>query len=247
MATDSKIFAIDLVQRSHEWATRYVAQEYGRIRSRLRGEGLIEWCRSFMWREYMVGCHPTAKALSLLPDEAQDLKLLLTQQILEEWRHHQIFSERARALGGDGDLKNYAPTPGDWELYYGTYNWSHPIELVTSLNCTGEVMITTLFRVLVDPKRLLLDEQTAAVIRAQMLEDEPGGVEGLVDPGTARALSEEVIPDEGRHIRLGRLILERYATSDEVQQMALGVQQQKMASLKVSHGHLVDRVLAREG
>ncbi len=77
MATDSVTIAVNLVQRSHEWAKRYVAQEDGRLRSRLRGRGLLEWCRSLMWREYVVGCHTTGKTLSLLPDDAQDPKLLL--------------------------------------------------------------------------------------------------------------------------------------------------------------------------
>ncbi|HTD45812.1 MAG TPA: hypothetical protein VK881_00945 [bacterium] len=241
---DGRTFAIDLVRRSHEWAERYVAQEYGRIRARLQARGLIEYCRSLMWREYMIGVHVPAKTLALLPDDAQDLKLLLTRQLLEEWKHSQVFAERVRALGGDGDLARYTPTPGDWELYYGTYNWSHPVELVVSLQCTGEVMITEMFKTLVDPKRLLVDERTAAVIREQILADDAQALDSLVDPETARRLEEDVIPDEGQHIRYGRVILERYAMSAEVQQMALHVQQRKMAALQVSHGDLVDRVLA---
>jgi hypothetical protein len=246
MAIDSKAFAIDLVQHSHEWAERYVAQEYGRIRSRLRAEGLIEYCRSLMWREYMLGVHVPAKALALLPDDAQDLKSLLTRQILEEWKHSRVFSERVRALGGDAELTHYTPSAGDWEVYHGTYDWNHPVELVTSLNCTGEVMITRMFKVLVDPKRLLVDERTADVIREQILADDERGLDSLVDPDTAKCLEEDVIPDEGQHIRFGRMILERFATSTEVQRMALQVQQAKMAALQVSHGDLVDRVLARE-
>ncbi len=246
MAADSRTFTLDLVRRSYEWAEEYVAQEYGRIRSRLQAEGLIEWCRSFVWREYMVGCHVTAKTIALLPDDAQDLKLLMTQQFLEEWKHSQIFADRVRALGGDADLRHYTPTAGDWELYNGTYKWDHAIELVTALQCTGEVMITHMFKVLVDPKRLLVDERTAAVIREQILKDDARGLESLVDAETARRLDEEVIPDEGHHIRFGRTILERYATTDAAQQMALNVQQQKMSTLKVSHGHLVDRVLSLE-
>lgn len=247
MAMDSREFARDLVRRSHEWAREYVTQEYGRIRARLRSEGLIEWCRSFMWREYMVGVHVTAKTLALLPDEDQDLKLLLTTQILEEWKHSQIFAERARALGGDGELRRYAPTPGDWELYHWTYRWNHPVELVTALQCTGEVMITTVFRLLADPRRVLLDEGTVEAIRSQILHEEGDALQPLVDAETARRLSDEVIPDEGQHIRFGRLILERHATTDELQQMALRVQQEKMAALRVSHGQLVDRVLSLEG
>ncbi len=246
MATDSKAFAIDLVQRSHEWAEQYVAQEYGRIRSRLRAQGLIEYCRSLMWREYMLGVHVPAKALVLLPDDAQDMKLLLTRQMLDEWKHSRVFSDRVRELGGDDELTHYTPTHGDWELYYGTYKWSHPVELMTSLNCTGEVMITAMFKVLANPRRLLVDERTAAVIRQQILADDAQALESLVDPETAKRLEEDVIPDEGQHIRFGRMILERFATSPELQHRALHVQQQKMAALKVSHGDLVDRVLARD-
>lgn len=243
---DSKAFAIDLVQRSHDWAVRYVAEEYGRIRSRLQARGLLEYCRTLMWREYMIGVHVPAKALTLLPDDAQDLKLLLTRQMLDEWKHSRVFSGRVRELGGDDDLTHYTPSPGDWELYYGTYNWGHPVELVTSLNCTGEVMITEMFKVLANPRRLLVDDRTAAVIREQILADDPQALDSLVDPETATRLEEDVIPDEGQHIRFGRVILERYATSKELQHMALHVQQQKMAALKVSHGDLVDRVLARQ-
>ena len=170
---DSRTFALDLVRRSLDWAKQYVAQEYGRIRSQLQGEGLIEWCRSFIWREYMVGCHVTAKTIALLPNDAQDLKLLMTQQFLEEWKHSQIFAERVRALGGDAELRNYTPTAGDWELYNWTYNWNHPVELVTALQCTGEVMITEMFKMLVNPKRLLVDEGTAATIREHILKDPP--------------------------------------------------------------------------
>jgi len=244
---NSRQFARDLVRHSHEWAQQYVVQEYGRIRASLRSEGLIEWCRSFMWREYMVGVHVTAKTLALLPDADQDLKLMLTTQIVEEWKHSQIFAERARALGGDGDLKHYAPTPGDWELYHWTYRWTHPVELATALQCTGEVMITTMFRLLVDPRRVLLDGETAEAIRSQILRDDDQALQSLVDPETARSLREEVIPDEGQHIRFGRLILERHATTDALQQMALRVQQEKMAALRTSHGQLVDRVLSLEG
>lgn len=245
MAQDSKQFTIELVHRSHQWAKEYVAREYGRIRNRMEKEGLIEWCRSFMWREYMVGCHVPAKVLSLLPDDAQDLKFLLTTQILDEWKHYRVFSERVKALGGDGELAHYEPSVGDWELYYGTYRWEHPVELATALNCTGEVMLTVLFKTLIDPKHLLVDEETARIIRDQILEEEPLPEGGLVDPETARILMEEVIPDEGRHIRIGRLILERYATTDELQERALRVQASKMGSLQVSHGHLVTRVLGQ--
>src|SRR5207302_2772134 len=128
----------------------------------------------------------------------------------------------------------------------GTYNWSHPVELVVSLQCTGEVMITEMFKTLVDPKRLLVDERTAAVIREQILADDAQPLDSLVDPETARRLEEDVIPDEGQHIRYGRVILERYAMSAEVQQMALHVQQRKMAALQVRSEEHTSELQSRE-
>ncbi|HLW49305.1 MAG TPA: hypothetical protein VKW09_16285 [bacterium] len=61
---------------------------------------------------------------------------------------------------------------------------------------------------------------------------------------TAKHLEEDVIPDEGTHIRFGRVILERYCTTDDLQRRALHVQETKMAALRVSHEGLVTRVLA---
>lgn len=246
MARNPHDFAIDLVRRSHEWAAAYAAREYGRFRTRLRTQGLLEYLRTLMWREYMLGVHVPAKAMTLLPDDAQDLKLLLARQIQDEWKHSRIFAERVRALGGDDDLTHFVPSDSDWTLYHETYDWPHPVELVTSLNCTGEVMITEMFKILVDPKRLLVDDRTAQVIREEILADEPAALEGLVDPVTARRLEEDVIPDEGTHIRFGRVILERYCTTDEMQQAALRVQETKMGALRLSHEGLVTRVLATQ-
>ncbi len=194
----------------------------------------------------MLGVHVTAKTLACFLTTPKIKKLLLTRQMLDEWKHSQVFSDRVRELGGDAELTHYTPSHGDWELYYGTYKWSHPVELVGSLHCTEEVMIVAMFKTLVDTRRLLVDERTAAVIRKQILADDAQALDSLVDPETAKRLEEDVIPDEGQHIRYGRVILERFATSKELQQMALHVRQQKMAALKVSHGDLVDRVLAHE-
>ncbi len=246
MPMDPHQFAIDLVHRSHEWAVTYAAQEYGRFRRRLKQQGIVEFCRGLSWREYMLGVHPPAKTMTLLPDDAQDLKLLLTRQIMDEWKHHRIFAERVRALGGDDDVTHYQPTDADWKLYHDTYDWNHPVELMTSLNCTGEVMITEMFKLIADPKRLLLDERTAEVIRAEILADDPLALESLVDPETARRLEEDVIPDEGTHIRFGRVIIERYATTDELQERARRVQEVKIGALKLSHKSMVDRVLAHQ-
>src|SRR5437879_13139891 len=104
-AMDGRAFAIDLVQRSHEWAGQYVAREYGRIRSRLWAGGLIEYCRSLMWREYMLGVHVPAKTLTLLPDDAQVLKFLRTRQTHEQSKHSEVVAERVRELGVEDELK----------------------------------------------------------------------------------------------------------------------------------------------
>jgi hypothetical protein len=109
--------------------------------------------------------------------------------------------------------------------------------------CTGEVMITETFKIIVYPARAVMDVCTTQVIR-EILADEPGGAPSLVNPVTAKRLREAVIPDESTHNRFGRVILERYCTTDDLQRRALHVQDTKMAALRLSPGGLVTRALA---
>ena len=217
MVQDPHEFAIALVQENHRWAQEGVAPTYSYISAALSGPQLLYWVRSFMWREYALGVHPPAKMITLLGNQHEDLKLLLSTQMADEWHHAQVFSERAYALGGDGDLAHFEPSEADLEAYRATMDFAHPEELAASLNITGEVWLQTLYKYLADPAAPRLEPETSELVRQQVLA-EPRYDQGcILDDGTALRLRDEVIPDEGRHIRIGRLVVEALATTQAAQ------------------------------
>jgi hypothetical protein len=241
---DSREFAVSIVQENHRWAEEHVPEAYARLREPLQREGLVHWVRSLMWREYSVGVHVPAKTLALLDDAHQDLKLLLSTQIADEWKHAQVFSRRAFELGGDGDLAHYEPTAADWEMYRSTYNWDYPEQLAASLNVTGEVWLTLLYQMLTDYRGPRVDPETAQAIRQEVLA-EPTYEQGcVIDDRTAALMRADVIPDEGRHVRIGRLVIERVATTPEAQARVRAAVERKRQGLMASHKGLVANALS---
>jgi hypothetical protein len=241
---DPHEFAVTLVRSNHAWAVPAVAQAYAELTEPLTGPRLVYWIRSFMWREYALGVHPPAKMITLLPDDCQDLKLLLSSQMADEWKHAQIFSDRVSALGGDGDLAGYRPTEADLEAYRATMDFEHPEELAASLNVTGEVWLQCLYKRLADPRSPRLDPDTARAVRDEILA-ESGYAEGcILDDRTALRLREEVIPDEGRHIRIGRMVIERMATTPEAQERVRAAVARKREGLMTSHQGVANATVA---
>lgn len=242
-ATDqSKQFSIELIQRSRAWAEDFTVRIYGDAPRPLQGEALISLLRTNMWREYMLGVQGPAKLMTLIPDDHIDLKHLLATQIVDEMRHSSVFSARTKALGGDGELVNYEPTPEDWQLIKATLDFDDPAELVASLNCTGEVILQQTFMRITERRvgqPAVVDDETADIIERELIyddDDEGGDVLPLVDEVTAEQLRVDVIPDEGRHVKIGRLVLQEFALTPEVQQRCAEVQQRKMEALDASHG-----------
>jgi hypothetical protein len=243
-AVDSHEFAVSIVRDNHSWATEGVRVAYRDFTEPLVGESLLRWLRSLMWREYALGVHAPAKMLVLLPPEQQELKFLLSTQIADEWKHAQIFSQRVRELGGDGDISRYQPSEPDWEVYRSTCDWDHPEEIAASLNVTGEVWLQLLYKHLADGAAPRLDPETARTIREQVLEEPTYAEGGILDDQTVLKLREEVIPDEGRHIKIGRLLIERMATSPEAQARVLAAVERKRRGLMASHQGLAHLTLA---
>jgi rubrerythrin len=239
---DGKTFAVEVIRRSFTFAQQFTQAIYGDVPRPLKGEALISLLRTNMWREYMLGVQGPARLMTSLPAEAVDLKRLLASQIIDEMRHSQIFPARVQELGGDGEFFHYQPAEEDWKLYYATVKFEDPAELVTSLNRSGEVVLQQTFMRITKRSRGkpgIVDDETAEIIEREMLYDEDETVLPLVDEKTARELQENVIPDEGRHIKIGRLILERYATTPEIQERCRQVQERKFAALNAAHGHTV--------
>jgi len=236
---DARDFAVEIIQRSYHFAQEFTQTIYGDAPRPLKGKALISLLRTNMWREYMLGVQGPAKLMTLMPEDAVDLTRLLATQIVDEMRHSAIFSQRVQELGGDGEFLHYQPTEEDWQLYSATVNFDDPAELVTSLNCSGEVVLQQTFMRITERTKGqpgVVDDVTAEIIEREMLYDEDNTVLPLVDEKTAQELQENVIPDEGRHIKIGRFILERYATTPEIQARCRQIQERKFAALNAAHG-----------
>jgi len=238
---ESKRFAIETIQRAREYAEGFTVRVYGDAPRPLKGNALIELLRANMWREYVLGVEGPARLIALIPHELIPLKHMLGSQVADEMRHSSVFSGRVAALGGDGELGNYPPTEEDWQLVRATLDFDDPAELVTSLNCTGEVILQQTFMRLVE-RRIgqpgIVDDETAEMIERECLYDDDG--EGdlipVVDEETAKQLRKDVIPDEGRHVKFGRLVLQEFATTEEIRRRCREVQDRKFAALDASHG-----------
>lgn len=240
--SESKRFAIETIQRSRAFADEFTHRIYDDAPRPLQGEALLSLLRANVWREYMLGCQGPAKLMILLPDEHVDLKYLLTHQVADELRHSNVFAARVTALGGEGRITHYTPNEEDWQLFYATVHFDDPAELVTSLNCTGEVVLQQSLIRIAERKGgrpAIVDDETADVIEAEMIYDEDEDSDQLgsvVDAETAAELERDVIPDEGRHVKIGRLVLERFATTDEVRERCRAIQDRKFAALDAAHG-----------
>jgi rubrerythrin len=240
MSQDASSFAKEVIQRSHAYAESFASRNYGDAPRPLKGEALIGLLRTNMWREYMLGVQAPAKLMTLMGEDCIELKHLLGGQIVDEMRHSATFSKRVTELGGNGDVTSYEPTPEDWKLYYATTDFDDPAELVTSLNCCGEVILQHTFKKITERRKgaAVFDDLTADIVRQEMVDDYEE-LPPVVDEKTAAVLRDSVIPDEGKHVKIGRAILTRFATSDEVMRRCLEVQRRKLEALDAAHTRTV--------
>ena len=162
----------------------------------------IRLLQTAAWREFHLGIPTVARQIDKLPDEDEDIKLLLARQLAEELLHWKICSDRVEELGGDGNLAGYTPTREDLAIYRNTY-LEEPLEIASGLQIFGETILIHTTR--------------------RMIE--------VVDPRTAVLLRDEVLIHEGSHVRIGRLILERHATTPEAQETVREIGRKKFESV----------------
>ena len=242
---ESKQFAIETIQRAREYAEDFTVRIYGDAPRPLEGDALVSLLKTNSWREYVLGVEGPARLISLIPHEFIPLKHLLGSQIVDEMRHSRVFSTRVAELGGDGDLASYEPTQEDWGLVKATLDFDNPAEHVTSLNCSGEVILQQTFIRLVERKLGspgIVDDETAELMEKELIYDDDDDDElipSVVDERTAEEMRKNVIPDEGRHVKFGRLVLQEFAITEEMRQRCREVQDRKFAALDSSHGRTV--------
>ncbi|MBI3092433.1 MAG: ferritin-like domain-containing protein [Candidatus Tectomicrobia bacterium] len=149
---------------------------------------LIEVLKHYAYAEWR-SCLHNAKHFLNTPMQQWDLKLGLAEQCHEEASHYEIERRKLLELGVDFDPAAYTPVPS-WKRYFDNQeNAPTALEKIAAENYGGE------------PKAVLFFKLAA----------------NGADPHL-RDIAAPQIEDEEEHHEFGRAILEKYATTPEVQQ-----------------------------
>ena len=177
-------------------------------RTPLSEERTLGLLKSQMYREYYLGVLPPSKQLIMIPDSEVELKVLITRQLCEEFLHYRVLSERLEEMGANGSLSAYEPLPQDLDMYHLTFEYQTPWEIAASLQVFGETILITSQKWMID----------------------------VVDERSAKIMQDEILVHEGTHVRNGRLVLERYATTEDIQRRVEEIGDIKYQQICKSYG-----------
>src|SRR5690242_15081944 len=150
-----------------------------------------------------------------------EVKLALARQVGDEAKHYRFIEEHLRRMGID--LSGFDPTAGGYGPMF---------QLLAGFNTTVERIGAAQFT----------RESLALKKNEQFIEF----CEAAGDHETARLYRQQIQPDEEWHVQLGRSVLERYATTPELQaqarkavesvlDLAVKIQNKQLREMKVSH------------
>jgi len=150
-----------------------------------------------------------------------DVKLALARQVGDEAKHYRFIEDHLRRMGVD--LNSFNPAADGYGPMF---------QLLAGFNTTVERIGAAQFT----------RESLALKKNEQFIEF----CEAAGDRETAKLYREQIQPDEEWHVQLGRSVLERYATTPELQtkarkaveavlDLAVRVQNKQVKELKVSH------------
>jgi hypothetical protein len=150
-----------------------------------------------------------------------DVKLALARQVGDEAKHYRFIEEHLRGMGAD--LSAFNPTAEGYGPMF---------QLLAGFNTTVERIGAAQFT----------RESLALKKNEQFIEF----CEAAGDIETVKLYKDQIQPDEEWHVQLGRTVLERYATTPELQakarhaveavlDLAVRIQNRQLKDLKVSH------------
>lgn len=184
---ESRLFAKEILMRAEKVADGIGQELEGR--PRLDRPALIRTLKAHMWREFALGVLPASKQITLLPPDDLEMKVRLAQHAAEELLHYQVLAELIAELGGDPDITHYEPTEEDLALYHQTNGPPTLLGITGAFQVSAEVILIEVLKSLIR----ILDKRMGEIVR------------------------DKVLAHEGSHVRNGRLLLERYATTPEGQ------------------------------
>ena len=150
-----------------------------------------------------------------------EVKLALARQAGDEAKHYKLIEEHLTKMGTD--LSGFDPSVGGYGPMF---------QLLAGLKTTVERIGAAQFT----------RESLALKKNEQFIEF----CEAAGDHATAQLYRENIQPDEQWHVRLGRMVLEKYANTPELQSqahraveavldLAVKVQTKQFTEMKVSH------------
>jgi 1,2-phenylacetyl-CoA epoxidase catalytic subunit len=150
-----------------------------------------------------------------------DVKLALARQVGDEAKHYRFIEEHLRSMGAD--LTAFNPTAEGYGPMF---------QLLAGFNTTVERIGAAQFT----------RESLALKKNEQFIEY----CEAAGDIETAKLYRDQIQPDEEWHVQLGRSVLERYATTSDLQakarhaveavlDLAVRIQNRQLKDLKISH------------
>ena len=150
-----------------------------------------------------------------------DVKLALARQVGDEAKHYRFIEDHLRRMGAD--LSSFNPAADGYGPMF---------QLLAGFKTTVERIGAAQFT----------RESLALKKNEQFIEF----CEAAGDRETAKLYREQIQPDEEWHVQLGRSVLERYATTPELQtkagdaveavlDLAVRIQNKQLKELKVSH------------
>src|SRR5207249_2110513 len=150
-----------------------------------------------------------------------EIKLALARQAGDEAKHYKLIEKHLQGM--NVDLTAFNPADGGYgPMFQLLAGFASTVERIGAAQFTREAL--------------------ALKKNEQFIEF----CEAAGDPATANLYREQIQPDEQWHVRLGRTVLEKYATTPELQAqarkaveavlgLAVKVQNKQFKEMKVSH------------
>lgn len=186
------------------------AYECLEVESEAHAQAIVFYLRRRAWAEWYFGVSTPARQITLLPDAAVDLKFRLSRQIVDEMRHHDVFSEEVRRRGGVPSIASFPAPPALVQMYREQLMTGSAAELAAANQYSGEVVLLVQGREERNILRLLVDEKTMVAI-------------------------DDIEVDEPAHIAIGRHLVVHNAETPEQRRRLADAQERFLRALISQH------------
>lgn len=168
----------------------------------------------YAWRELFLGTLPTTRQLDLVYRQGdpyyddRDIVVGLTKQLKDEIKHARVFSNFADQFDSPADMTTWTPDyyEKNVDMCRAAVEYEKPHLVAAGFQCSTEI------------KAALEINNMAAYL-------EPAY------PNMADTL-RTVASDEGDHVHVGRMIIERFAGPDDIEEMRRVAEIKKEATLE---------------